>query len=117
MRKVTPLRTAFYSFISAVGIILGGVTVARVFTPNRTAYAGSHLADATRMIFAIDSETDALPRGKVRQIWHPSIAAIEDARVRHAEELYRRGIGAVGRELVRALERTRAAHYASRTPR
>ena len=61
------------------------------------------LANAAQMVVAIDSETDALPIGKVREMWQPSTAAIEDAKVKQAEELYRQDISAVCRELVRVL--------------
>ncbi len=63
----------------------------------------SDLADATRTVVAIDSETDALPIGKVREMWHPSAAAMEDVKVKHAEELYHNDMFAVCQELVRVL--------------
>jgi hypothetical protein len=37
---------------------------------------------------AIDSETDALPIGAVREVWHPSTAALEDQKIADAEERF-----------------------------
>lgn len=50
------------------------------------------LADALMMFVVVDSETDALPIGPVRDMWHPSTAEIEDQKVKDAEELYREDI-------------------------
>ena len=36
----------------------------------------------------INSETDALPIGRLREMWHPSTAALEDKKVETAEKLY-----------------------------
>ena len=34
-------------------------------------------------------QTDALPIGAVREMWHPSTAELEDQKVAEAEEMYR----------------------------
>jgi hypothetical protein len=47
---------------------------------------------------AIDSETDALPVGHVRQHWSAEALARKDVEIRHAEELYRQvALEAAGR--------------------
>lgn len=60
-------------------------------------------ADAWRTVIGIDSETDALPIGQIREMWHPSTAAIEDAKVRDAEERYRERLTAACREILKLL--------------
>jgi hypothetical protein len=84
---------------------VGVIATARILKPHLHALEDYRpdLAKTTRMVVAIDSETDALPIGNVREMWHPSTAAIEDAKAKHSEELCRQDISAVCRELVRVL--------------
>ena len=76
---------------------VGVIATARILEPRLLTLEDYRLdlANATRMVVAIDSETDALPLGKVREMWHPSTTPIEDAKLKRAEELYRQDISAV----------------------
>jgi hypothetical protein len=47
------------------------------------------LGEVLMTFVAIDSETDALPIGPVRESWHPSTAAFDDQKIADAEEGFR----------------------------
>jgi hypothetical protein len=47
------------------------------------------MADVLLLFVAIDSETDALPIGSVREMWHPSTAELEDRKVAQVEGRWR----------------------------
>ena len=53
---------------------------------------------------AIDSETDALPIGAVREMWHPSTAALEDQKIADAEERFREAANEACRRVLELLE-------------
>lgn len=61
------------------------------------------LAEATLHVGGIASETDALPIGKLREIWHPSTGPIEDAKVKRAEDFYRLYMFNACRQIIGAL--------------
>lgn len=46
------------------------------------------LGAALMTFVAVDSETDALPIGQIREMWHPSTVHAEDEKVRQAELTY-----------------------------
>lgn len=46
------------------------------------------LATALRVFVGINSETDALPIGRVRDMWHPDTAHSEDQKVEQAERCW-----------------------------
>ncbi|MGH7190688.1 MAG: hypothetical protein ACREF0_16080 [Acetobacteraceae bacterium] len=54
---------------------------------------------------AIDSETEALPIGAVRDIWHPSSAAREDQKIADVEGRFRSAAHAACRRILTLLER------------
>lgn len=47
------------------------------------------LAAALMVFVRIDSETDALPVGRLREMWHPATAHLEDQKVQQAEHHWR----------------------------
>jgi hypothetical protein len=67
---------------------LGVIDAAREL--SRLAYWTDLRSDADLTTFvAIDSETDALPVGNVRQYWSAEALQRKDPEIRHAEQLYR----------------------------
>jgi hypothetical protein len=42
-----------------------------------------------RIFIAVDSETDHLPVGKLRQLWHPDFLDEKDAEIARCEQLWR----------------------------
>jgi hypothetical protein len=62
------------------------------------------LGEGLMVFVAIDSETDALPIGAVREMWHPSTAALEDQKVADAEERFRSAAHEACRRIVALLD-------------
>jgi hypothetical protein len=83
----------------------GAIATARKMTPylHLVESERADLAEAMEILVGIDSETDALPIGRVRDMWHPSTAAVEDTKVKHAEEIYHKDVAAVCNEVLRIL--------------
>jgi hypothetical protein len=63
------------------------------------------LANALVTFTAIDSETDALPIGDVREEWSPDALKRRDKEITEAEDFYRDGAINAATELIRLLER------------
>jgi hypothetical protein len=70
---------------------IGVIVASRAISPLQrgVAPAWPELGEVLMVFVAIDSETDALPIGAVREMWHPSTAALQDQKVADAEELFR----------------------------
>jgi len=70
---------------------IGVIAASRAMSPLQREVATDwpELSDVLMTFVAIDSETDALPIGKVREMWHPSSATLEDLKVADAEERFR----------------------------
>ncbi len=83
----------------------GAIATARKMTPHLHLVENERpdLAETMKILVAIDSETDTLPIGKVREMWHPSTAAVEDAKVKDAEEIYHAAVEAVCNDVLRIL--------------
>jgi hypothetical protein len=62
------------------------------------------MGDALLAFVVIDSETDALPIGKVREMWHPSTAALEDRKVAAAEDMFRQPAHQAAHRILSLLE-------------
>lgn len=53
---------------------------------------------------AVDSETDALPIGPTREMWHPTTIDSEDKKVEQAELMYRESVNRACEEVLRILD-------------
>ena len=63
------------------------------------------LATALRVFVGIDSETDALPIGRLRSMWHPDTAHFEDQKVQQAERHWKPHALEACNEITRLLDR------------
>jgi hypothetical protein len=52
---------------------------------------------------AIDSETDDLPIGAVRDLWEPNALALKDLEINRCEQLYRTQVGEACTALIESL--------------
>jgi hypothetical protein len=84
---------------------LGVIAVSRKLSHYRSIVeqARPDLAVALITFVAVDSETDALPLGPVRQMWHPSTAEIEDQKIKEAQEHYQKYIRDACDEIIQLL--------------
>jgi hypothetical protein len=62
------------------------------------------LANILVRFTGIDSETDALPVGRVRKEWSPDALRRKDKEIAEAEDFYREGAISAATELLRLLE-------------
>lgn len=62
------------------------------------------LANVLVTFTAIDSETDAIPVGKVRKEWNPDVLKRKDKEIAEAEDFYRASATNAATELIRLLE-------------
>jgi hypothetical protein len=69
----------------------GVIETSRRLSPYAHVVEGVDLSvhETLRTFVAIDSETDDLPIGAVREMWHPSTATLQDQSILHAERIYR----------------------------
>jgi len=82
---------------------LSVVAAARALKPFRNAVE-PELSEILDVFVAIDSETDSLPLGEVRQHWNPGSLEREDMKVAVAERIWRERAMDAGTRLVRQLE-------------
>jgi hypothetical protein len=65
---------------------------------------GPQLAEALLTFAGIDSETDALPIGRVRKEWNSDALKQKDEEIAAAEQFYRESAIKAGTELIRLLD-------------
>jgi hypothetical protein len=66
----------------------------------------TELAEVLVVFTAIDSETDALPIGEVRQLWSPEALERKDHEITKAEHFYHCTAREAATRLIQLLERT-----------
>lgn len=86
----------------AIGVIAASRFMRRF--QHEVATAWPQLGDILLTFVAIDSETDALPIGALRETWHPSTAAAEDQRIAEAEERFGAAANDASRHVLKLLE-------------
>jgi hypothetical protein len=62
------------------------------------------IAAILNVFVVIDSETDSLPVGEVRQLWNSQALEREDRKIADAEHLYRKVATEAGASLIRLLD-------------
>jgi hypothetical protein len=67
---------------------LGVIAASRQLSPLRNEVE-TELAEVLVVFTGIDSETDTLPIGDVRQHWSPEALELKDREIRDAENIYR----------------------------
>jgi hypothetical protein len=83
-----------------VGVIEG----CRELSSLRSAF-GDPFAEDFRTFVAIDSATDDLPVGKVRQEWNPEALARHDIRIARCDEIYKQQVIEACRQLITRLRK------------
>jgi hypothetical protein len=66
----------------------GVVNAARELLPILRKCPGLATEEDFRFVVAIESETDALPRGRVREVWDPAVLPAKDRETAECEELW-----------------------------
>jgi hypothetical protein len=64
------------------------------------------LAAALYKLVGVDSMTDAIPIGKLREMWHPSTAAQQDEKLQEAENRYRDNVRLACQDIMHLLNVT-----------
>jgi hypothetical protein len=82
----------------------GVIATARALAPFRHG-ATSELGEILLIFTGIDSETDSLPVGRVREYWNPESLQRKDQEIAQAEDFYRSAAVDAATRLVRLLER------------
>jgi hypothetical protein len=82
---------------------LGVIATSRMLSPFRYD-AENEIAELLIVFAGIDSETDSLPVGAVREYWAPEALARKDTEIAEAENLYRNDATEAAISLVALLE-------------
>jgi hypothetical protein len=82
---------------------LGVIAASRQLSPLRHA-AQPQVAKVLLAFTGIDSETDTLPIGKLREDWNPEIIKGKDQQIAEAERFYRDAAMNAAAELIRLLD-------------
>jgi len=84
---------------------LGVIAVSRELRRYRTVVEkkSPELAAVLMTFVAVDSETDALPIGRIRERWHPSTIDIEDQKIQKAESMYCATVNSACEKILRIL--------------
>lgn len=84
---------------------LGVIAVSRALRRYQTVVEkkSPELAAVLMTFVAVDSETDTLPIGRIREMWHPSTIVIEDQKIEKAESMYRGTVNSACEKILRIL--------------
>jgi hypothetical protein len=82
---------------------LGVIAASRMLSPFRDD-AENELAELLIVFVLIDSETDSLPVGRVREYWAPEALARKDTEIAEAETFYRSDAREAAKSLIALLE-------------
>jgi uncharacterized protein DUF2489 len=96
--RVAALNTADAVVVGRIGIIEG---CRRLCSLAHDLVSDWRVDEDFGVFGAVDSETDALPIGRVREDWNASALQLEDKKIEYAESLYRDKVVSACRNLIK----------------